>query len=32
MTPDNGGFMVAAYVILAVLYTAYAGYLLRKKT
>lgn len=32
MTPDNGGYMIAAYVICAVLYGGYTLYLLRKKT
>lgn len=31
MTPDNGNFMIAAYVILAVLYVGYTVWLLRKK-
>jgi hypothetical protein len=30
--PDNGNFMIAAYVILGVLYTGYTVYLLRRKT
>ncbi len=28
--PDNGGFMVAAYVAAAVIYLAYSVYLVRK--
>jgi hypothetical protein len=28
--PETGGFMVAAYVAAAVIYLAYAGYLLSK--
>lgn len=31
MPPDNGNYMVAAYVIAAVLYLGYAGFLWRKK-
>jgi hypothetical protein len=31
MPPDNGRFMIAAYVILAVLYVGYTLYLLRKR-
>lgn len=31
MPPNNGHYMAAAYVILAVLYTGYTIYLLRKK-
>lgn len=30
MTPQNGGFMIAAYVIAAVLYLGYAVWLLRR--
>jgi hypothetical protein len=30
MTPDNGGFMVAAYVVLGVLYGAYVVWVLGK--
>jgi len=30
MTPDNSGFMVAAYVALGVLYLGYALWVLRK--
>lgn len=30
MTPDNGGFMVAAYVALGVLYAGYVVWVLRK--
>jgi hypothetical protein len=30
MTPDNGSFMVAAYVVLGVLYGAYAVWVLGK--
>ena len=30
MTPQNGGYMVAAYVIAAVLYVGYSVWLLRK--
>jgi hypothetical protein len=29
--PDNQGYMVAAYIVLAVLYGGYAAWLLRKK-
>lgn len=29
--PENTGFMIAAYVVLGVLYVGYAGYLLRKR-
>lgn len=29
MTPDNGSFMVAAYLVLGVLYGAYAVWVLR---
>jgi len=32
MPPDNGRFMIAAYVVLAVLYLGYTLYLLRRKT
>ncbi len=32
MPPDNGRFMIAAYVILALLYTGYTLWLLRRKT
>ncbi len=31
MPPSNGNYMIAAYVILAVLYLGYTIYLLRKK-
>jgi len=31
MPPDNGGYMIAAYVALAVLYVSYALYLWRKR-
>lgn len=31
MSPDNSGYMVAAYIILAVLYGGYTVYLLRRK-
>jgi hypothetical protein len=30
MTPDNGSFMVAAYVVLGVLYGAYAVWVLKR--
>lgn len=30
MTPENGGFMVAAYVVAAVLYLGYSLYLWRR--
>jgi hypothetical protein len=30
MTPQNGGFMVAAYVVAAALYLGYAVYLWRR--
>jgi hypothetical protein len=30
MTPDNSGFMVAAYVVLALLYGGYALWVLRR--
>jgi len=30
MTPANGGYAVAAYVIAAVLYVGYAAWLLRR--
>lgn len=32
MPPDNGGYMVAAYVAAAVVYLAYAGWLYWKWT
>jgi hypothetical protein len=28
--PDNGQFMVAAYVVVAVIYLAYVGWLVRR--
>ena len=31
MLPDNGSYMIAAYVIAAVLYVGYAGYLWKRK-
>jgi len=30
MTPDNSGFMIAAYVVLGVLYGGYVVWVLRK--
>lgn len=30
MTPDNGSFMIAAYVVLGVLYLGYTLWVLRK--
>lgn len=30
MTPDNGSFMTAAYVVLAVLYLGYTAWSLRR--